>query len=224
MKKKLIGFSLWGNNPIYTIGAIRNAELSKVYFPDWELMFIVGKSVPQNIPEKLIELDCLVIKTDKEEDFTGMFWRFCGVNMSNYDYFLSRDCDSRLSMIEAREVNDWIGSGKMFHSILAHPHHNIPILGGLWGAKINTKLTEIFESSLSNFKLENRYQIDQHFLIKHIFPFVKDDIYYSNMIYKEQKPDYSFIGEGYNEHDEPLIAENRMILNKYYNLINKKNG
>ena len=152
--------------------------------------------------------------------------------MSNYDYFLSRDCDSRLSMIEAREVNDWIGSGKMFHSILAHPHHNIPILGGLWGAKINTKLTEIFESSLSNFKLENRYQIDQHFLIKHIFPFVKDDIYYSNMYdsVKTFNPDihciYSiYIPSYYSKSDTKktkCTVRSSVINNRYNIYLNNK--
>jgi len=33
--KKIISFSLWGDNPIYTQGAIRNAELAKEVYPDW---------------------------------------------------------------------------------------------------------------------------------------------------------------------------------------------
>ncbi len=32
---KVISFSLWGDNPKYTIGAIKNAELSKTIYPDW---------------------------------------------------------------------------------------------------------------------------------------------------------------------------------------------
>jgi len=33
--KKIISFSLWGDNPVYTQGAIRNAELAKEIYPDW---------------------------------------------------------------------------------------------------------------------------------------------------------------------------------------------
>ena len=29
MNKKIISFSLWGNNPKYCVGAIKNAELQK---------------------------------------------------------------------------------------------------------------------------------------------------------------------------------------------------
>jgi len=31
--KKVVSFSLWGDNPIYNIGAIRNAELAKEIYP-----------------------------------------------------------------------------------------------------------------------------------------------------------------------------------------------
>ena len=31
--KNIISFCLWGDNPIYTIGAIRNAELAQEIYP-----------------------------------------------------------------------------------------------------------------------------------------------------------------------------------------------
>ena len=34
MKKRYLSFSLWGENPLYTIGALRNAELAKELYPD----------------------------------------------------------------------------------------------------------------------------------------------------------------------------------------------
>ena len=33
--KKVISFSLWGDNPKYTIGAIKNAELIDTIYPGW---------------------------------------------------------------------------------------------------------------------------------------------------------------------------------------------
>jgi len=222
MKKKVISFSLWGDNPIYCQGAIANAELAKLFFPDWEVVMTIGKSVPSTTRKMLESLDVLVVESDEKEDYTGMFWRFASSIMyQDYDYFLSRDCDSRLSEVEAKEVNDWIDSGKKFHSILAHPYHNIPILGGLWGVKTSEEFTKLMLDSSNDFNMEDRYQIDQDFLMKKIFPSVKDDIYYSNMMLKEQKPDFSFIGEAYDEFDKPLIAKNRDILKNYYELLKK---
>ncbi len=34
--KRVISYSLWGDNPKYTIGAIKNAELALTYYPDFE--------------------------------------------------------------------------------------------------------------------------------------------------------------------------------------------
>ena len=34
---KVISFSLWGNKLMYTIGAIRNADLVKQFYPDFEI-------------------------------------------------------------------------------------------------------------------------------------------------------------------------------------------
>ena len=50
--KKIISFSLWGDNPKYTIGAINNAKLSQSIYPDWICRFYCGKSVPEEILKK----------------------------------------------------------------------------------------------------------------------------------------------------------------------------
>jgi len=34
--KKIITFSLWGDKPIYNIGAIKNAELAKTFYTEFE--------------------------------------------------------------------------------------------------------------------------------------------------------------------------------------------
>ena len=50
--KKIIAFSLWGEKPVYNVGAIRNAELAKEIYPDWICRYYLGKSVPfQTIQE-----------------------------------------------------------------------------------------------------------------------------------------------------------------------------
>jgi hypothetical protein len=54
--KKIISFSLWGDNPKYTIGAIRNAELTPIIYPGWVSRFYCGESVPTDIIKTLISL------------------------------------------------------------------------------------------------------------------------------------------------------------------------
>jgi len=53
---KVISFSLWGNNPKYTVGAIENAKLALSIYPEWECKFYIGHSVPMNIVSQLVDL------------------------------------------------------------------------------------------------------------------------------------------------------------------------
>ena len=127
--KKIISFSLWGNNPKYTIGAIKNAELSKIIYPDWICRFYCGKSVPLDIIEKLKSYDNVeVIEMDEYGDWNGMFWRFYACE--DADVMISRDTDSRLSFREKSAVDEWMNSDKDFHIMRDHPYHNALILGG----------------------------------------------------------------------------------------------
>ena len=53
--KKIISFSLWGSDPIYNIGSIKNAELALNMYPDFECWFYIHKqTVPQETIDKLI--------------------------------------------------------------------------------------------------------------------------------------------------------------------------
>ena len=47
--KKLICFSLWGDDSTYTIGAIKNADLAKKHYPGWICRYYIADCVPKNI-------------------------------------------------------------------------------------------------------------------------------------------------------------------------------
>ena len=47
----LITFSLFGDNPLYCQGAVENANLARVIYPEWPVRFYVA----QDVPEKYIE-------------------------------------------------------------------------------------------------------------------------------------------------------------------------
>lgn len=231
---KSICFSLWGDQPHYYIGAIKNAELVKLYLPEWLCVFFVHKDVPKRIQDQLLKHGLIVV-IDDAPNHLGMFWRWSYLISDQlyrtiHDgfikqklYFLSRDCDSRITKREADEINAWVESGKTFHSIIAHPYHNIPMLGGLWGCIITTDLINNFTQWMAEYKqsalYSDRYQVDQDFLSKFVYPFAKNDMFVSNMMFKQQNPDYSFIGEGLNEHDEPIVPHHREVLKSYTEIL-----
>lgn len=172
--KKIISFSLWGNNPKYTIGAIRNAELTPLIYPDWIARFYCGRSVPLEIIEKLKSFPhCEVILMEEDGNWEGMFWRFyaCG----DADVMLSRDTDSRLNMREKFAVDEWLESSKDFHIMRDHPHHTTEILGGMWGCK-NGILKNI-KNLIDDFVKGDFWQVDQNFLKQKIYPLIKNNVF-----------------------------------------------
>lgn len=70
-----VSFSLWGNQPIYNVGAIRNAELMKTIYPDWKMIVYYDNTVPSETIEKLKELD-VVVKDMTGTDIYGKFFSF----------------------------------------------------------------------------------------------------------------------------------------------------
>src|SRR5262249_55665739 len=54
--KRVIAFSLWGREPRYLVGAVRNAELAARVYPGWTCRFYVGRSVPSATVRRLAAL------------------------------------------------------------------------------------------------------------------------------------------------------------------------
>jgi len=205
--KKIISFSLWGDNPKYTIGAIRNAELTPIIFPNWVSRFYCGKSVPEDIIEKLKSLpQTEVIIMDEGGDWTGMFWRFYACEDS--DIMLSRDTDSRLSNREKLAIDEWLESDKDFHIMRDHPYHNTEILGGMWG--VRNGLLKNIKELIGDYIKGNFWQVDQNFLREKIYPLVINnsfthDSYLNYNPNSKQFPseriDKEFIGDVFDENE-----------------------
>ena len=167
--KKVISFSLWGDNPKYTIGAIRNAELTSIIYPGWISRFYCGESVPTDIIKTLISLpNTEVVMMGVDGDWTGMFWRIYACEDS--EIMLSRDTDSRLSLREKLAVDEWLSSDKDFHIMRDHPYHNTEILGGMWG--VRNGLLKNIKELVNDYTKGDFWQVDQNFLREKIYPLV----------------------------------------------------
>jgi len=214
--KKIISFSLWGDNPIYTQGAIRNAELAKEVYPDWICRYYVGKSTPNNITEKLKHFDNTeVIEMDNDGDWTGMFWRFYPAGENDVDVVIIRDCDSRLNNRERDAVNEWLNSDKGFHIMRDHPYHTTEILGGMWGSKKG--VTPNIKQQIETYVKGDFWQVDQNFLRDIIYPIVKNnslvhDEFFDKKPFPTKREPKRFVGQAFNDNDGLLHPEHSNLI------------
>lgn len=202
--KKIISFSLWGNNPKYTIGAIKNAQLTKLIYPGWVSRFYVGACVEDNIKRDLLLQDAEVIEKEVVGDWTGMFWRFEAASDPSVSIMISRDCDSRLSMREKHAVDDWIISDKEFHIMRDHPAHATQILGGMWGVK--APLLREMSNLINDYLKGNFWQVDQNFLREIIYPKVAKlsmvhDPFFQKINFPTKRINNEFVGDVFDEND-----------------------
>lgn len=205
--KKVISFSLWGDNPKYCVGAVRNAELAPSIYPDWTCRFYISKFVNKKTIDSIRNLNCEIILKDEIGDWTGMFWRFEAGADKDCEAVIFRDTDSRLNLREKAAVDEWLNSNKTFHIMRDHPAHAFPILGGMWGIKPNNKYD--LGSLLKNFKKDNHYGIDYNFFISVLYPLIGNDkIVHDEFFEKTNFPSkrigYQFVGEVFDENDNTV--------------------
>ena len=203
--KKIICFSLWGEDEKYTVGAIKNAELAKTVYPDWVCRYYVGKSVPLDITNDLIKRDNTeVFVMNTAGDWTSMFWRFLPASDTDVDYMLSRDADSRLNKREKAAVDAWVSSGLGFHIMRDHPLHATEILGGMWGAKGGA--VPNMRRMISDYVKGNFWQVDQNFLKEKIYPMVEKDSmvhdpFFQKINFPTRRTPGRFVGQAFNSDD-----------------------
>jgi hypothetical protein len=115
-KKWVISFGLYGSNPKYTTGMIKNAQLAKVIFPGWVVRVYLDDTVPQAVKDTLTSEGCeLKLIADEEKrtsnlggSIAGMFWRFMAIDEPDVDRYIVRDADSRLNYRERFAVEEWV--------------------------------------------------------------------------------------------------------------------
>ena len=165
--EKVISFSLYGNEPRYTTGALENAHLISDVYPGWKMRVYYDDSVPSVILQKLKASGVQLV------DMTGsslnkMNWRFLIASDASVDYWCSRDIDARLSNRESVCVELWLRSGRLAHVIRDHPSHTQVIPGGMWCAK-NTALPNM-KTLLKRASVGHEYNADQLFLKRFVWP------------------------------------------------------
>lgn len=224
--KNVISYSLWGDHPMYWIGAIKNIELTQKYFPGWICRFYIDDTSKPELIDTLKEENVELVLVKSKDSFHGMFWRFWAVEDPEVDIFLSRDCDSRFTDREVGAINEWLISDKDFHIMRDHPYHTVPILGGMWGCRRGILRNVNFSASIEQWNKFGRKGIDQDFLGQVIYPFVQDkamehsefNLNFGGVTrpFPTKRIDYEFVGDVFDENDVRHPDYWQLIKN-YYN-------
>lgn len=201
----VISFSLWGNNPTYNIGAIRNAEIAKEMYPDFQCWFYIHhETVPQNTIEQLQRLDNtrIILKTGSLNK--PRMWRFEAIDDPSVEIMMSRDTDTRFWLREKLAVDEWLKSDKLFHIMRDHIHHGYVILGGMFGTKKLPNMP-LWKSIMEQYIQKDTRMYDQDFLRDHIYPIIKDNSMIHASFYRYENhaipfpipycSEYKFVGE-----------------------------
>jgi len=202
----IVSISVYGNNPVYTVGAIENAKLMPTIYPGW-VMRAYTKDVPSEVLKQLRDLGCQVVEMDWGIE-SGMFWRFLPAS-ENAEYAIFRDGDSRINVREQAAVSAWISSGKLCHIMRDHKsHHNpaFPIFAGMWGVKGGRfdihKLIAAWHPFGGG---APAYCDDLNFLRERIWPLVCNDccVHDFSHPFPPHQPYFGFVGQSFDQHNRP---------------------
>ena len=177
--KCVVSYGLYGSDPKYTQGAVRNSELIHKVFPGWTARFYHREDVPEDILNQLRNNGAeLVLMSrglaDDERRHRGHVLAVSGRRRRERRAVHCRDSDSRLNAREAHAVAEWMKSGKKVHTIRDHPNHDRPLNGGLWGG-VRGCIPGGLAEEVRRFSNKQGYGGDLQFLNEVVWPRVKHD-------------------------------------------------
>jgi hypothetical protein len=208
-----ISYSLYGSDPKYLRGAIKNADAARLFYPGWTSVFYCGDDVPRSIRQRLIEQGAKVIDSRDLPAMRGELWRFETTYLTDAELVIFRDTDSRLSAREAGLVKEWADSGKDIHIIRDHPNHKEAIMAGMWGARAASLRDKPGVFDPGNLKIA--YGLDQEILRRTIYRnkaltrMIHDSIFLrevDSISPPLPETQEGFIGESYSENDTPDVG------------------
>lgn len=227
--RRLITFSLWGDDPKYTTGALRNALLAQRHYPEWTCRFYIATGTPAQVVEQLrTRPNVEVVLRDDANDWRSSVWRFLPAAEPDVEVMLSRDADSRLGPRERAAVDEWLASDHQFHIMRDHPlHSRWPILAGMWGVRGNA-LRAMPDLLRRHFRVDGNkfvWGVDQVFLGRVVHPLVRraalvhDEISPSlpfdagsdRRVFPTPREGVDFVGQVFDADDRPVARYAQML-------------
>jgi hypothetical protein len=201
-RRGIVSFSLWGDGPLYRLGALANVRLAGVHYPSWRVRIYTddpallhGAGAPR-VPMEVVHMP-------PNTGVRGMFWRFLAASDAHAEAIVFRDADSRLNAREAAAVAAWLASGRRFHVMHDHPHHTPwPMLGGMWG--VRGGVLPDMERRIAAWGVWREKPDDMHFLADRVWPEARLDLmhhtsvpvpYAAGVAFPPHPPFAGFVGQ-----------------------------
>ena len=177
--RNIIAYSLFGGLPRYCETSLINVDLCKEIYPEWTCRFYVDQSVPEHIRQRLEEKGAqVVLVTEKQKEISGLFWRFFVMDDPEVKHFLIRDADSLVSYREKAAVDEWLKSGKWFHTMRDFYSHTELILAGMWGGAqgVFKGIEQHIHQYIQTGRFLNNRVMDQHYLRYCVYPTIAQSV------------------------------------------------
>ena len=171
-------FALFGRDSKYCETAVLNVREQPGIYPHWVCRFYVDGSVPGSVIARLREGGAQIVPVEGgPAQWPGPMWRFLALDDRQAHRVIFRDADSVISQREAAAVEQWITSGKRFHTMRDWGSHTDLMLAGQWGAVAGAlpPLGELMRRLMSA-PIESRRFADQNFLRQYVWPYARDSL------------------------------------------------
>jgi hypothetical protein len=170
--------SLFGNESRYVQGVIENAVLAARDWPGWTLRIYYGEGVPESVLQVARGLGAETVKIDAaaQSPRTCMYWRFFALEDRTATRVIVRDTDSRLTQRDFKAVQEWVESGRLFHTLHDHNAQQTAVPGGLWGAVSGFVNPAVIQAWRNSSDQQSAMWInDQYWLADVVWPLVKNE-------------------------------------------------
>lgn len=213
---RLISYCLFGEDPVYAGGILRNLREAGILYPDWQVIVFVDGSVTTEVRKEISDAGGNIIEARSGLPLTVE--RFLPALDEEVDFLLVRDADSSLTPREVVAVDEWMASGKAWHVMRDHPYHQAAVMGGMWGCRGGC--FEGLADALKEYEFSGRYGEDQEFLEECVWrsnqaeAFVHDPhgSFDGRMRpFPEPRNGKRFVGERVAPNGEPLTNEHELI-------------
>jgi hypothetical protein len=219
-----VSFSIYGSNPRYVEGLIRNLSIAPSFYPGWQVhVWIDPLTTPPDLPWRVSKAGGIV-HYNPPWCLNGMFARFLIHDEPGVDRFLIRDVDSRFCEREVKAVKHWLESNTLLHVLRDHPLHGVEILGAAWGMRLKEKRLVSMSQAIQGWCSIVKYGQDQDFLTKVVWPLYQDSMTLrdSCSTFKGPQPPLTpwpydgpaFVGEYIDEYERPNTEHRRMRMER----------
>jgi hypothetical protein len=174
----VFSYCIYGSNPKYVEGMIKNLEQICMYYPGFQTWIVVGNDVPPEYIEKYKSFPNVTLTHCPFSGGRLMTYRFFPIDNPSVHCMIVRDADSRIGERDRECIRRFLESNFTLFTIRDHYYHKCPIMAGQWGIKRTVTDSEFgFEAAYNEIKDEltkncgvDAYDTDQFFTRHYIYP------------------------------------------------------